>query len=237
MPAKEILVSNDAELLSVLENSYFKREGFSMLLVRDCEQAFQLTEAEAPVLAILDLAQLGEGGLVCCRRIKEDPLLNPTPVMLVLPDNAAEDLADTCWATGCDAVVHRPLPTGRLLESACSLLGISRRLARRFPVNFTLAFQANDRQRHAGTAVNLNAGGLFLETGQLFTVDTRLELEFTLPGLQTPLQCRVRVAWVNHPEWRKKTNLPCGMGVQFVDLNETAKAALDEFLGSLSVGG
>jgi len=237
MPAKKIVLSNDATLLTILKNSFFQREGFGMVLVQDGQTGFQAVEAEAPTLAVFDLAQLGEQALACCRAIKADRLLAATPVLLLLPEKAAEVLADNCWDVGCDAVVHRPLSAERFLDAACGLLGISRRLARRFPVSFQLAFSDGAQKQHIGSCVNFNAGGMFLSTEKLFPVDTLLTIKFTLPGFQDELHCSVRVAWVNHPEWRKKNSMPCGLGLQFENPNQTVNAALQNFLDSLKLEG
>jgi len=233
MPSKKIVLSNDAALLAILQNSFFQREGFQMILVQDGKTGFQAVAVEAPTLAVFDLVQLGEQALKCCRAIKSDPLLAETPVLLMLPEKPAEELADACWDAGCDAVIHRPLAAERFLDAACGLLGISRRLARRFPVSFQLEFLDSKQKKHIGSCVNFHADGMFLATEMLFPVDTRLSIEFTLPGFQNSLQCSVRVAWVNHPEWRKKDSMPCGMGLQVVNPGLSIKAALQEFLASL----
>jgi len=231
MLAKKIVLSNDAALLAILKNSFFQREGFEMILVQDGQTGFQAVEAEAPTLAVFDLALLGnKQSLECCRAIKEDPLLLSTPVLLVLPEKAEEDLADACWHAGCDAVVHRPLAAERFLDAACGLLGISRRLARRFPLGFELLFFDSRLKKYHGRCVNLNRGGMFLATETLFPVNTELTLEFILPGFSPPLQAPARVAWVNHPEWLKKKSMPCGLGVQFNVLSDEVKTALQDFL-------
>jgi len=235
MPTKKIVLSKDPLLLTILHNSFFQREGFDMVLVQDGQTGFQAVEAEEPTLAVFDLLHLGEQALGCCRDIKNDPLLAATPVLLVLPDQAHESLADDCWACGCDAVVHRPLAAERFLDAACALLGISRRLAYRFPVNFQLNFLDSKQKKHLGSCINLNRGGMFLETETLFPVDTELTVEFVLPGYQMALKSSVRVAWVNHPEWRKKNTMPCGVGVQFLRANPTFSTALQEFLESIKI--
>jgi CheY-like chemotaxis protein len=208
-----------------------------MVLVQDGQTGFQAIESEEPTLAVFDLLHLGEQALECCRAVKGDPLLATTPVLLLLPEGAEEDLADDCWAAGCDAVVHRPLMAERFLDAACGLLGISRRLARRFPVGFQLSFLDTKQKKHVGSCVNLNLGGMFLATETLFPVDTELSVEFVLPGFQMALQNSVRVAWVNHPEWRKKNSMPCGVGLEFVKVSPTFEAALREFLESVKVYG
>ncbi len=236
MPTKKIVLSDDAALLAILKNSFFQREGFEMILVRDGQTGFEAVEAEAPTLVVFDLARLGEQSLDCCRAIKRDPLLTATPVLLLLPDKAPEVLADACWHAGCDAVVHRPLVAERFLDAACGLLGISPRLDRRIPVNFQLDFLDSKQKKHVGNCVNLNAGGMFIATETLFPVNTDLRLEIKLPGFKSPLHVAVRVAWVNHPEWLKKNSMPCGIGVQFSAVGATFKAGLQAFLETLREG-
>ena len=93
MPAKKIVLSDDAVLLTILRNSFFQREGFQMILVQDGQTGFQAVEVEEPTLAVFDIVQLGEQALECCRKIKNDPLLAETPVLLLLPEKAVEDMA------------------------------------------------------------------------------------------------------------------------------------------------
>lgn len=233
MPAKKIVLSNDPALLAILQNSFFQREGFEMIPVQDGQTGFRAVEAEGPALAVFDLAMMGEQGLECCRKLKGDPLLAATSVMMLLPDQAAEDLADVCWSAGCDAVAHRPMSGERFLDAACGLLGFSRRLATRLPASFEVTFFASEQERHVGRCVNLNTGGMYLATEILFPVGTDLVIEFSLPGSGKPLQSDVRVAWANHPEWRKKNTMPCGLGLQFKNHTPAWKAALQEFLDSL----
>ena len=230
--SKKIVASDVFDLLTILQESFFQRERFELIRVIDGEEAFKAIEAESPAMAILDLSSLGQQGIECCQRVKNDPLLVVTPIIFLLPEHQT-NLAEACWHAGCDAVIGRPLSALRLLDEACGLLGISRRLARRFPVSFQLEFSPSSQKRHLGTAVNLNIGGMFLGSDHIYPIETRLKLEYTLPGYTMPLTCTARVAWVNHPEWVKKNNLPCGMGLEFFELSGTSEAALRNFLDSL----
>jgi CheY-like chemotaxis protein len=235
MPSKKIVLSNDASLRAILENSFFWREGFELVLVRDGQTGFQAVEEEAPTLALFDLEQLGEQALECCREIKRDPLLAVTPVLLLVSEQAEDELVEACRAAGCDAVVRHPLKAEDLLGTTCGLLGISPRLERRLPVNFELLFLDSKQKQHVGNCTNFNSGGMFVATEKLFPVDTVLKLEFTLPGFQKALNCSARVAWVNHPEWRKKDSVSCGLGLQFISPRPTLTAALQECLEGLQV--
>jgi len=234
MPTKKIVLSHDATLLAILKNSYFQRECFEMIVVKDGQTGFQAVEAEAPRLAIFDIALMGEQALECCRSIKNDPLLTKTPVLLILPENVDEDMADVCWNAGTDAVVHRPLEAKRFLDAAFGLIGISCRLAMRFPVSFKLKFLDSKHKQHVGICTNINVEGMYLATEALFPVDTQLSIEFTLPGFQSPISVTVRVAWVNHPEWLKKNTLPCGMGLEFINSSSALNKILQEYVNDLA---
>ena len=234
MPTKKIVLSDDPTLLEILKNSYFQQENFAMVLVKDGQTGFQAVEAEAPSLAIFDIALLGEQAIECCRSIKQDALLTKTPVLLVMPENADGKMADDCWSAGTDAVVHRPLEASRFLDAAFGLIGISRRQARRFPVSFKLNFLDSKQKQHTGVCRNINVEGMYLATGVLFPVDTELSIEFTLPGFQSPISVVVRVAWVNHPEWLKKECLPYGMGLEFINSSVAFKEILREYVSSLA---
>lgn len=234
MPTKKIVLSDDPELLEILQNSYFQQQNFTMVVVKDGQTGFGAVEAEAPLLAIFDIARLGEQALECCRSIKHDALLAKTPVLLVLPENVVEKMADDCWAAGTDAVVHRPLEASRFLNAAFGLLGISRRLAKRFPVSFKLKFLDSRQKQHTGICRDINVAGMYLATGVLFPVDTELSVEFTLPGYQSPISVVVRVAWVNHPEWLKKDTLPCGMGLEFTNCSVVFREVLQDYVGRLA---
>ncbi|MBW2451381.1 MAG: PilZ domain-containing protein [Deltaproteobacteria bacterium] len=235
MVTKKIVISQDGYLLSLLEDSFFQREHFTLVPVADQQTGVEAVEIEAPALAIFSVPVMQNQALACCRQIKTDQVLGKTAVLLLLPDDADDDLAEACWSAGCDALLHPPLTVGRLLDTACGLLGIDQRIARRWPVCMALEFTADDEQTYPATALNLTEGGMFLASEKLFPVDTRLLLDLTLPGSETPFVALVRVAWVNHPEWQRKEILPCGMGVEFIRLNQLAKSSLKEFLNALKV--
>jgi uncharacterized protein (TIGR02266 family) len=78
---------------------------------------------------------------------------------------------------------------------------------------------AEQQQLMNNYSVNLNTGGVYIETIKVQPVDTPLTVEFMLPNSNRPITCKARVAWVNEPGGLKKLSLPPGMGLQFVDLS------------------
>lgn len=86
----------------------------------------------------------------------------------------------------------------------------------RFKVRLTIS-NARDKNRPiTNYVVNLSTGGMFIEASKILPVDTLLIVEIMLPGMETPIKCKGRVAWTNEPHSLKKLSLPHGMGLQFL---------------------
>ena len=71
---------------------------------------------------------------------------------------------------------------------------------------------------------------MFLATGNLFEIDTTLNLEFVIPATDRVIRCNGRVAWVNQKESPRKPLLPTGVGVQFLHLGESDKDAIRDYI-------
>ena len=84
-----------------------------------------------------------------------------------------------------------------------------------------------------GHSVNLNSGGLFLETWNPSPLSEHLNLRFQLPNQNQLILCQGRVAWVNSPDSPFDPNLPPGMGIKFVDLKQEHSLQIQAFLKNL----
>jgi CheY-like chemotaxis protein len=232
---KRILLANDPELLRTLKDSLFGRSGFVLMVAESEQQAFELIEEQDPALAIFNLEQSGLSGEVCCRRVKNDPILRGTPIILVLPPGVDQEL-ERCKEAGCDGNLYKPIDPDELTNTVCRLLNIANRGAPRVEVRIPLRWGKDIHNLRPGWILNLNVSGAFISTAKLFPIDTMLNLEISLTGSDHPLCCKGRVAWVNHPEWVKTNNLPIGMGMQFLDLAPEDAEALRSFLDQLPHG-
>ena len=65
-------------------------------------------------------------GAECCRKIKEDPELFTTPVILIADSEGEEELA-LCHKAGCDHVISRPLNRHLVRKTAKEYLELSER--------------------------------------------------------------------------------------------------------------
>lgn len=111
---------------------------------------------------------------------------------------------------------------------------------RRLPVEFPvmLASAAGGRQE-VGTVANLGPRGLFVVSRVVFPADTRLRVSFCLPlsSGPRPVDAAARVRWFNDPSAPQSSDLPAGMGIEFVELDAQSRADLEAFLDELFEGG
>ncbi|BCR03824.1 two-component system response regulator [Desulfuromonas versatilis] len=229
MLRNKILLADDPELQQCMERSIFSRGSFALQVIGNGRQAFEFIEEHDPVLVILTLDMEEWGGDECCRRVKDDPFLRSTPILLVARSDREQDLS-RCRQAGCNDIVPRPIDGQHLLVTACNQLNIVDRAPLRWEAALEARVLGRARKPWRGRILNLNTGGAFIQAGQLEPVDNLVEIEFALPELPAAILCQGRVAWVNHPEWIKNPRLPSGMGVEFLDLKPQDREAIQAFV-------
>ena len=105
---------------------------------------------------------------------------------------------------------------------------VERRQSPRSPLVVRVAYSTVDALFSEFTR-NVNEGGLFIETDNPPPTDTRVALQFKLPGTDAQIQARGRVAWIQP----SGEDGPAGMGVEFENLGQDAHALIDELVRGL----
>lgn len=97
----------------------------------------------------------------------------------------------------------------------------------RVPLETEMIFSA-EGEYHAGVAVNVSRGGLFLSANQLLPVDSRVTVYLSSPGVgdQAVIESAAKVVWVAE-SGVSSALLPRGMGVSFVEKKELVERYLD----------
>ncbi|MBI4423797.1 MAG: response regulator [Elusimicrobia bacterium] len=81
--ATEILIVDDDPIGGGLTNTLLKEAGYVTQLITDSKKAIETIKAERPGLVILDILMPGIDGLTLCHRIKEDPSIRDTKIIMV----------------------------------------------------------------------------------------------------------------------------------------------------------
>jgi DNA-binding response OmpR family regulator len=79
---KILIVEDDPDILELLHFN-LEKNGYSTVRAESGELAIQLAQKQLPDLVLLDLLLPGLNGLEVCRRLKRDPVLRNTPIIMV----------------------------------------------------------------------------------------------------------------------------------------------------------
>ena len=94
----------------------------------------------------------------------------------------------------------------------------------RIPVEDPIAIKGQTGIR-SGTTFNLSASGCAFESSQSIEPGATVQLELSIPDDKKPVKVsRAKVTW----KWGSDT------GVQFLDMNETAKVRLQRYIESVA---
>ncbi len=80
--------------------------------------------------------------------------------------------------------------------------------------------------------VSLSMGGLYVKTAQPLEVGSLFRVDFNLPGFDHLFKMRGKVIWIKVVE---DVNGPPGMGIKFLDVPESDKRTLLQYLGASQV--
>ncbi len=99
---------------------------------------------------------------------------------------------------------------------------VERRQSARTPVTVRIEYETVDSLFSEFTR-NINEGGVFIETTQPLGLEEQVQLQFQLPGDEEPVKLTGRVARVE----------ASGMGIEFGDLDVTARERINELVVQL----
>lgn len=228
---KSILLVDDIELFLELEQTFFHREGFDLLIAVNAQELMQLVVERKPELIFLDRQLAGVKGDDVCRWLRRDSELRSIPVIMLIDagDSEAEALS---LQAGCDAVIQRPVSRRQLLSLARTHLNLAAREALRISARLPVAFGPDPDNLRTNYSVNLSPGGVFIATDSVVPVGTSLALQLRFPAPQGDLSCQGQVAWLNPNQQRKKNRLPAGMGVRFNPLANADTVRVQTYLAA-----
>lgn len=80
--AKKILIVEDEKILSEMYTEKFRQAGFSVIFAPEAEEGLEIAKKEKPDLIILDILLPKGDGISFLQKIKEEPGLSMTPVVV-----------------------------------------------------------------------------------------------------------------------------------------------------------
>jgi uncharacterized protein (TIGR02266 family) len=121
---------------------------------------------------------------------------------------------------------HELRSEATILSMAPVSAGGHRREHSRFSVDLDVTV-GSDHNFYAGFAENLSAGGVFIATHKLKPTGSKIDLSINLPDGKTA-RAVGEVRWIR--VFNEQSDTPPGMGVKFLEIDETSVAAINGFL-------
>jgi CheY-like chemotaxis protein len=220
---RKILVVDDAPMFRELESLFLARSG-RVLTAADGEEALATARRERPDVVVTDLSMPGMAGDVLCRRIKRDPDLARTPVIIVTgQDDGIEH--ERAVRAGADDVVEKPVNRVSLIQTVNHFLRLAERGLVRVPLETDVRIALPELETW-GRSRNISRGGIFVELAEGSPEpETEVQIEFALPDVDARLSPTAKVVWR-----RLESEAQAGVGLQFLKLGGNAARLLDEFI-------
>jgi two-component system chemotaxis sensor kinase CheA len=117
-----VLVADDSLTTRSAMKALLEIAGYTVVVAGDGEEAFQLLSTVGAQVVVSDVQMPRLDGLDLARRIKADPRLRATPVVLVTSLDAPEDRVAGLEAGADGYLVKREVERGKLLELVRQLL-------------------------------------------------------------------------------------------------------------------
>ena len=122
--AKKILIADDEQNIVISLEFLMKREGFTVCIAADGQEAIDKVRSETPDLVLLDIMMPRKNGYEVCQEIRSDPQLQGTRI-LMLTAKGREMEVTKGLAMGADAYMTKPFSTKELVARVKSMLGVA----------------------------------------------------------------------------------------------------------------
>ena len=120
--ARRIIVAEDEPNIVISLEFLLRNAGHDVSIARDGEAALRLAREARPDLIVLDLMLPLINGFEVCHRIREDPALRDTKVLMLTARGRQSEITRGLEA-GANAYMTKPFATRDLLSAVAELLG------------------------------------------------------------------------------------------------------------------
>jgi DNA-binding response OmpR family regulator len=122
--SKKILVADDEPNIVISLEYLFKREGYTVLVARDGQEALECIGRESPDLVLLDVMMPVKSGLEVLQAVRASEALRLTKILMLTAKGRDTDMTKGL-ALGADAYMTKPFSTRELVEKVASMLANS----------------------------------------------------------------------------------------------------------------
>ena len=116
-----ILIADDEPNILISLEYLMKREGFTVHVARDGQEALEALRREKPRLVLLDVMMPHKTGFEVCQELRADETIKDTLVLMLTAKGRETDVAKGL-GVGADAYMTKPFATKDLVAKVRELL-------------------------------------------------------------------------------------------------------------------
>ena len=117
-----VLIADDEPNILISLEFLMKREGHTVSVARDGNEALAAIQRERPDLVVLDVMMPGKTGFDVCQAVRADETLASVKILMLTAKGRETDLAKGT-ALGADAYMTKPFSTKELAAKVREMLG------------------------------------------------------------------------------------------------------------------
>jgi DNA-binding response OmpR family regulator len=119
--SQKILVADDEPNIVISLEYLLKREGYTVLIARDGQEALESVAREKPDLVLLDVMMPKKTGFEVCQALRASDDLQAIKILMLTAKGRDTDIAKGL-ALGADAYITKPFSTRELVLKVAELL-------------------------------------------------------------------------------------------------------------------
>jgi len=120
--SRKILVADDEPNIVISLEYLMKREGYTVLVARDGQEALDAIARDRPDLVLLDVMMPKKSGFEVCQAVRASEELQATKILMLTAKGRDTDVAKGL-ALGADAYMTKPFSTRELVRKVAEMLG------------------------------------------------------------------------------------------------------------------
>ena len=118
----KILVADDEPNIVISLEYLLKREGYTVVVARDGQEALDAIAREKPELVLLDVMMPKKTGFEVCQEVRANEALQGVKILMLTAKGRDTDMAKGT-ALGADAYMTKPFATRDLVQKVAQMLG------------------------------------------------------------------------------------------------------------------
>ena len=117
----KILIADDEPNIVISLEYLLQREGYTVVVARDGQEALDSIVRERPALVLLDVMMPHKSGFEVCQAVRADERVQATKILMLTAKGRETDVAKGL-ALGANAYMTKPFSTRELVQKVAELL-------------------------------------------------------------------------------------------------------------------